>query len=371
MLPLIAIRQSSCLVGRNPTKTTRLSLFFLGHRRRETADYTDASVTADAAFRRCCCCYHNHLRKLSPLLGGSSTASTSMMTKQRLLHYHVEQKRFVHDFVIRGTMMRKTTTATTLRYKKDAVTDETCYYKRQQQQQQGLAWNDLRVGHYAELERVYTRHDVETFSSLIGDYNPLHREWRHPADDVASSCAAETNAATMTLTRPAMMILPQEFLHHPLVHWNDDYNSDDGNKTSKILVHGMLVASVFSGILGTVFPGCVYRGQALQFRNPVYCRDCVVGRVTITAIKPTRVPSKSRRRQHPPQQQDETTENEMPEEEERGGLILMCDTQVLSPANGKKNGQQYRGSDNDADDDENEKQVVEYIRGKATVWLVP
>ena len=51
------------------------------------------------------------------------------------------------------------------------------------------------------------------------------------------------------------------------------------------IVHGMLVASLFSSILGTLVPGAVYRSQTLKFEKPVYVDDVVVARIDVEKLR--------------------------------------------------------------------------------------
>ena len=50
----------------------------------------------------------------------------------------------------------------------------------------------------------------------------------------------------------------------------------------------MLVASLFSSILGTLIPGAVYLKQTLDFTKPVYSDGLVVGRVSVTRLRHVR-----------------------------------------------------------------------------------
>lgn len=149
---------------------------------------------------------------------------------------------------------------------------------------------NVAVGQFAETERLYTAEDVDLFARLVGDRNPLHRSW-----DVEK--------------------LPSVISKHPLIK-----KGKEPEKTL-VLVHGMLVSSLFTCIFGTLIPGAVYLQQTLDFRKPVYVENsAVVGRVTITRIRRWR----------------------------RKGLILTCDTTVFSKEDGE-----------------------EKIRGQADVWLPP
>lgn len=66
-------------------------------------------------------------------------------------------------------------------------------------------------------------------------------------------------------------------------------------------MHGIMVASLFSSIFGTLIPGSVYRNQSLNFCAPVFCNELVTGRVLVTNARRWR----------------------------RGGLVLQCDTKVI------------------------------------------
>lgn len=71
--------------------------------------------------------------------------------------------------------------------------------------------------------------------------------------------------------------------HNP-VHLSEDYAKNSRFKNR--IAHGLLTASFFSAIFGTKLPGegCVYAGQNLQFKKPVYLGDTVVAKVTVIAI---------------------------------------------------------------------------------------
>jgi acyl dehydratase len=93
-------------------------------------------------------------------------------------------------------------------------------------------------------------------------------------------------------------------------------------------VHGILTASVFSSIFGTLIPGSIYRSQKLVFQSPVYSNESIIGRVQVTKVKDM----KSR------------------------GLMVTCDTIVYKNYDGSKNIQ-------DCDN------AIVCISGEATVWL--
>lgn len=100
----------------------------------------------------------------------------------------------------------------------------------------------IRVGLKADLEQAFTRDDVAAFSRISGDDNPIH------LDEAAA--------------REAGFQAP--------------------------IVHGMLIASLFSRLLGSDLPGAgtIYLGQDMKFLNPVFIEDVVRAEVEVLEIRP-------------------------------------------------------------------------------------
>ena len=100
-----------------------------------------------------------------------------------------------------------------------------------------LNLEDIQVGQAASFERTFTEADVQAFAELSGDTNPLHMD-------------------------PAYA---------------------GSTKFGQRLVHGMLIASLCSALVGMYIPGkkCLYLGQTLSFKRPVFIGDTVTvtGRV--------------------------------------------------------------------------------------------
>lgn len=96
------------------------------------------------------------------------------------------------------------------------------------------------VGDTASLTRSYNEDQVQAFAELSGDKNPVHLD-------------AEYAATTQFGQR---------------------------------IVHGALVSSLFSTVLGTQLPGAgsIYMGQNSQFRLPVNLDEEITATVEITAI---------------------------------------------------------------------------------------
>lgn len=104
----------------------------------------------------------------------------------------------------------------------------------------GLFLEDLEIGQSAQTERTVQAADIEAFAAVSGDDNPLHLD--------------EAYAKTTSF----------------------------GGR----IAHGMLCGAYISAILGTQLPGpgAVYVSQSIRFRRPVRIGDCVVSRVSVTAL---------------------------------------------------------------------------------------
>ena len=100
---------------------------------------------------------------------------------------------------------------------------------------------NLKVGDKASLSRIFTDKDVINFSEISTDTNPIHLD--------------ETYASSTIF--------------------------------GKRIVHGMLVASLFSALIGVELPGegSIYLGQTLSFKAPVLIGDQVTASVEIIGIR--------------------------------------------------------------------------------------
>ena len=81
------------------------------------------------------------------------------------------------------------------------------------------------------MKRIFSNKQVQEYGQLISDNNPIHQE----------------------------------------INMSNINKIDDHNKTSSsnVIVHGMLSASLFSSIFGTLIPGSYYSSQNLIFQTPV------------------------------------------------------------------------------------------------------
>ncbi len=91
------------------------------------------------------------------------------------------------------------------------------------------SFDSIQIGDSAEFTQIWNDSDVVRFAELSGDHNPLHMD-------------AEYAETTQFKNR---------------------------------IVHGMLVASSFSKLLGMHLPGkkCLYLKQNIVFKKPVYIGD--------------------------------------------------------------------------------------------------
>jgi acyl dehydratase len=98
----------------------------------------------------------------------------------------------------------------------------------------------VMVGSSATMERTFTSNDVAAFAELSGDRNPVHLD--------------EEYAAGTVFGRP--------------------------------IVHGALVASLFSTLLAEQLPGrgTIYLSQETRFVRPAYVGEALKASVEVTAI---------------------------------------------------------------------------------------
>lgn len=100
---------------------------------------------------------------------------------------------------------------------------------------------DLKVGDKVSLSKVFTEDDVRQFAHVSEDTNPIHLD-------------EEFAAASVFGQR---------------------------------IVHGMLAASLFSGLIGVKLPGegSIYLGQNLSFKAPIPIGEEVTATVEIVKIR--------------------------------------------------------------------------------------
>ncbi|MFH7044203.1 SDR family oxidoreductase [Paucibacter sp. JuS9] len=102
-----------------------------------------------------------------------------------------------------------------------------------------LGFGDIEVGQVYEIERSFSATDVQAFAAVSGDHSPLHVDPAYAAGTEFGSC----------------------------------------------VVHGILLASLFSQLVGMRVPGrhALYLGQDLTFRRPVLVGESVRAIAKVTA----------------------------------------------------------------------------------------
>ena len=100
---------------------------------------------------------------------------------------------------------------------------------------------ELKVGDTASITRLFTDEDVRLYADLSTDHNPVH--------------------------------LDEDFAKQ--------------TQFGQRIVHGMLVSSLFSALLGEHLPGhgTIYMSQNIQFKVPVYLNMPVIATVEIVNIR--------------------------------------------------------------------------------------
>ena len=100
----------------------------------------------------------------------------------------------------------------------------------------------LKVGDKASRSKIFTENDVKQFAEVSTDVNPIHLDEKYAQNTIFK----------------------------------------------QRIVHGMLVGSLFSGILGCDLPGegTIYLGQTLSFKAPVPLNEKVTATVEVTSIRP-------------------------------------------------------------------------------------
>jgi acyl dehydratase len=99
----------------------------------------------------------------------------------------------------------------------------------------------IEVGQKAQITRKFTERDVGQYSELSMDFNPVHLD----PDFAAQSMFGQR------------------------------------------IVHGMLVSSLFSGLLGKHLPGegTIYLGQDIKFKKPVYLDQDITATVEVIEVR--------------------------------------------------------------------------------------
>jgi 3-hydroxybutyryl-CoA dehydratase len=105
-----------------------------------------------------------------------------------------------------------------------------------------MTFKDLSIGMTYQIVKSFSQDDVKAFAVLSMDNNPIH--------------------------------LDKEYAQNSLFKKN--------------IVHGFLVGSLFSAIIGTKMPGegSIYLNQTMVFRKPVFWNQSVRAVVTVEELFP-------------------------------------------------------------------------------------
>lgn len=101
-------------------------------------------------------------------------------------------------------------------------------------------FDEMRVGHSAQLSRTLKSEDIQLFAAMSGDVNPAHMD--------------------------------PEYARSTQFHG--------------VIAHGMWGAALISTVLGTQYPGpgTIYLGQSLRFLRPLHVGDTLDVRLTVAAM---------------------------------------------------------------------------------------
>lgn len=105
-----------------------------------------------------------------------------------------------------------------------------------------MSFEDLSIGMSCQIVKSFSQDNVKAFADLSMDNNPIH--------------------------------LDKEFANNSIFKQN--------------IVHGFLVGSLFSAIIGTKMPGegSIYLSQNMVFRKPVYWNQLVRAVVKVEVLYP-------------------------------------------------------------------------------------
>lgn len=98
----------------------------------------------------------------------------------------------------------------------------------------------LDVGQEYSIDYSFTQTDVDNFAKLCGDTNPIHIDPEYAKKSVFG----------------------------------------------RLIIHGYLGASIFSKVLGTLFPGegTIYLGQTIKFYNPMFVDEIYTAKFEVIEV---------------------------------------------------------------------------------------
>jgi len=115
-------------------------------------------------------------------------------------------------------------------------------YKQEDCTVAALTFSDIDVGYKAQLKHTISQDDLNTFASLVGDFNPIHMDPEY--------------ARTTSFGKP--------------------------------IVHGMLTSSFISTMVGMLLPGrgALWTEQTLRFMRPTFVDDEITVSAEVSQVSP-------------------------------------------------------------------------------------
>jgi acyl dehydratase len=99
----------------------------------------------------------------------------------------------------------------------------------------------IKFGDFVEIKKVFSQEEVNSYNTICGDSNPIH----------------------------------------------NDYNYASRTFFKKPIVPGLLVTSLFGGLLGSKIPGegTIFLGQEVKFIKPIYIGEEVSAKIKIINVR--------------------------------------------------------------------------------------
>lgn len=100
--------------------------------------------------------------------------------------------------------------------------------------------SEIKSGDYVEIKKKMTIKMVKNFAKISEDFNPVHLDKKYALK----------------------------------------------SRYKGQIIHGLMAASLFSGLFGTKLPGegCVYKSQNIRFKRAVYINDIVTAKVQVNFV---------------------------------------------------------------------------------------
>ena len=98
----------------------------------------------------------------------------------------------------------------------------------------------IKCGDYVEIKKKMTLNMVKNFAKISEDFNPVHLDKKYALK----------------------------------------------SRYKGQIIHGLMAASLFSGLFGTKLPGegCVYKSQNIRFKRAIYINDIVTAKVQVNNV---------------------------------------------------------------------------------------